>query len=265
MGVVGTIVLGMVLLSSAAARAGVSPVVSEGPSGNQSAAAGRPLSAAALFREGVEAYRGGDCAGAGRAFRESAARQPASGTLQNLGNAEWLRGQSGLAILAWEQALWLDPLNGSARNNLRFARKNVQLEAPELAWYEVISTWLPMNYWPWITGASLWFAVGIGLLPGIFRLRRATWHQALAAVGLMVFLLSVPAHLGVLSRTRLGFVLQKDTLLRLTPTQQGQVITRLAAGDPARIERFRAGFVLVRTSRSLGWIEADRFALICPR
>ena len=75
----------------------------------------------------------------------------------------------------------------------------------------------------------------------------------------------MPAHAGVLSRTHLGFVTRKDTLLRLTPTQQGQAITRLGVGDPARLERVRGGFVLVRTSHSRGWIEADRFGLICPR
>jgi tetratricopeptide (TPR) repeat protein len=218
----------------------------------------------ALFQEGVRAYRAGDYLHASRAFQASAARQPASGTFQNLGLVEWLRGETGPAILAWEQALWLDSLNQSARGNLRFARKNAQLEAPDLAWYEVVSTWLPINLWPWITGASLWFAVGMGLLPGIFRLRKASWHQALAAVGLMVFLLSLPADIGVLSRTRLGFVTQKDTLLRLTPTGQGQAITRLGAGDPARLKRSRGAFVLVRTSRLEGWIEADRFGLICP-
>ena len=220
---------------------------------------------ATLFEEGVRAYRAGDYPRAIQAFEAAAARQPASGTLQNLGNAEWLRGQSGRAIVAWEQALWLDPLNRAARNNLRVARKTAQVEAPELAWYEVISTWLPINAWPWITGASLWFAVGMGLLPGILRLRKASWHQALAAVALMVFLLSLPAHLGVLARTRLGFVVQKYTLLRLTPTHQGQAITRLGAGDPARLERSQGSFVLIRTSRSLGWIEAERFGLICPR
>ena len=226
-----------------------------------------PASPAAdgLFQAGMKAYREGDYSSANRSFGEAAERQPASGTFQNLGNTEWQLGQPGRAILAWEQALWLDPFNQSARNNLRFARKTVQAEAPELAWYEVISTWLPMNSWPWITGASLWFAVGMGLLPGIFRLRKAAWHQALAAIGLMIFLLSLPAHLGVLSRTRLGFVVQRDTLLRLTPTQQGQVVTRLGAGDPARWERSQGGFVLIRTSRSLGWIEAGQFGLPCPR
>ncbi len=167
------------------------------------------LPAEGLFRAGVTAYRAGDYTLAGEAFRKSSTLQPASGTLQNLGNAEWQQRHAGTAILAWEQALWLDPFNHSARQNLRFARKSAQLEAPDLAWYEVISTWLPVNWWAWIAGVSLWLAVGMGMLPGILRRSKATWQQAVAAVGLMIFLLSVPAHFGVETRSRIGFVLQK--------------------------------------------------------
>jgi tetratricopeptide (TPR) repeat protein len=222
-------------------------------------------SAEALFRAGVLAYRAGDYAVAAEAFRESGTLQPASGTLQDLGNAEWQQHRTGEAILAWERALWLDPFNHAARQNLRYARKNAQLEAPDLAWYEVISTWLPANWWAWIAGFSLWLAAGMAMLPGILRQRKATWHQALAAVGLMVFLLSVPAHVGVETRSRVGFVMGKETPLRLTPTLEAQTVLLLSAGEPARLIRARGNYVLVRTSHILGWVERDQFGLICPR
>jgi hypothetical protein len=223
------------------------------------------VSPEAQFQAGATAYRAADYPRAAEAFRQSVALQPASGALQDLGNAEWLCRRTGSAILAWEQATWLDPFNQSARQNLRLARKTAQLEAPDLAWYEVVSTWLPANWWAWIAGASLWLAVGMGLLPGILRRRKATWHQAVAALGLMVFLLSVPAHVGVQTRSRVGFVLQKDTPLRLTPTLEAQALTRLAAGEPGRWVRTRGNYVLIRTSRALGWVEQDQFGLACPR
>jgi hypothetical protein len=215
------------------------------------------------FREGVAAYRLGDYLGAVKAFQQSTRQQLASGTLQNLGNAEWKLGRTGPAILAWERALWLDAFNGPARMDLRFARRTAQLEAPELAWYEVISTWLPANWWAWIAGASLWLAVSLVMLPGILRLRKATWHQAGAAFCLMVFLLSVPAFIGLNTRSRIGFVLQPDTLLRLTPTLEAQAVTRLAPGEPARLVRTRGNYVLLRTNRSLGWVGRGQFALVC--
>jgi tetratricopeptide (TPR) repeat protein len=218
----------------------------------------------ALFQTGVAAYRAADYSVAAQAFRQSVTLQPASGALQALGNAEWQQRRTGDAILAWEQALWLDPFNESARQNLRFVRKTAQLETPELAWYEVISTWLPVGWWAWIAGSSLWLAVGMVLLPGILRRRKATWHQAIAALALMVFLLSIPALFGVQTRARIGFVLQEDTPLRLTPTLEAQSITRLAPGEPARSIRSRGRYILIRTSRTVGWVEQDQFGLTCP-
>jgi hypothetical protein len=188
---------------------------------------------------------------------------PAAGILQNLGNAEWQRGQTGEAILAWEQARWLDPFNESVRGNLRFARKTAQLESPELTWFEVVSTWLPVNWWAWTAAASLWLAIGMGTLPGIFRWRKLAWHQAVAAVGLAVFLLSVPAQFGLNTRCHLGFILQKDVPLRLTPTRDAQYITRIAAGEPARLERSHGNYYLLRTNHSTGWVQRDQFSLIC--
>ncbi len=219
----------------------------------------------AAFIAGTEAYKAADFERAAETFRQSAILQPASGTLQNLGLAEWQRGKIGYAIVAWEQALWLDPFNQSTRANLRFARKAAQLEAPELFWDEVVSSWLPVNWWAWIAGLSLWLAVGMGTLPGVLRLPKAGWHQALAAFGIMLFLLSVPAHLGVYTRSRMGFVLQKETQLRLTPTAEAQALTQLAAGESARLVRTRGNYVLVRTSRASGWIDRAQFGLICPR
>jgi tetratricopeptide (TPR) repeat protein len=218
----------------------------------------------ALFGEGTAAYRAADYPRAVRAFSQAAQRQPASGTLQNLGNAQWQDGQTGQAIVAWEQALWLNPFNRAARSNLRFARKAAQVETPDLSWDEVVSTWLPIDWWAWITGSSLWLAVGMVLLPGILRRRKAAWHQAVAALGITVFLLSLPAHFGVHTRARIGFVVQKDAPLRLTPTQDAQVIARLAAGEPARYVRARGPYALIRTSRALGWIERPELGLVCP-
>src|SRR5262245_47364848 len=85
-----------------------------------------------LFRDGTTAFRAADYPGAIKAFRQSANLRPASGTLHDLGLAEWHRGHAGAAILSWEQSLWLEPFNTATRGNLRYARKVAQLEAPEL-------------------------------------------------------------------------------------------------------------------------------------
>lgn len=224
----------------------------------------RASSFGAEFTNGITAFRGGDYAGAARTFAEAAAREPSSGAFQNYGLAEWQRGRNGFAILAWERALWVDPSNGAARENLAFARKTAQLEAPQLAWHEVASTWLPVNAWAWIAGASFWATVGFIMLPPIFRVQRRGWHQALAALALAIFLICIPALFGVNSRARIGFVLERNTPVRLTPTRDGQPVTTLNSGEPARIERARGNYFLIRTSFGRGWIERKQFGRVCP-
>ncbi len=217
------------------------------------------------FARGLEFSQAGEFPEAAAAFRESAKAQPAAGTFVNLGLAEWQCGHAGLAILAWEQAQWIDPYEPRAAANLEFARQVAQVDAPALKWYEAVSTWLPPNAWVWLAGIALWLAVGLLVLPGIFRRRPAGWHRLLAALAFGIFLFSLTANSGVVSRTQIGFVVKKNAALRLTPTREGEVITAVAAGEPARRLRTRGNYVFVRTLGGAGWLERDEFGLICPR
>ena len=218
-----------------------------------------------LFQQAVNSYRSGLFAEAAMEFRAASADAPASGTLLNLGLSEWRRGRVGAALIAWEQVRWIDPFDARARENLRYARQLTGVEAPDLAWYERTSTWLPVNAWGWIAGGSLWLAISLAVLPGVFRWRRPAWSQVLAALGLAGFLVSLPAHVGVLTRTRIGFVLQKNESLRLTPTEEAEALAKLSSGEPARVVRTRGNYVLVRTARGQGWIAQNQLGLICPK
>jgi len=218
-----------------------------------------------LFRRGMESYRAGDFALSAKWFGECVTQQPSSGGLQNLGLAEWQGGHVGEAILAWERAGWLDPANHAAWANLQLARRIAQLESPTLAWNEIPSTWLSVNAWAWLGGAGLWVAVGLITLPTFLRRPRATWSQALAAAGLAIFLLSLPAQIGAQTRARIGFVIGPGAVLRLSPTRDAETVTQLAPGEPARGEEIRGDYVFVRTSRNAGWLERVQFEMVCPR
>ncbi len=217
------------------------------------------------FREGNEHYRNAEYLLAANSYSNAIAQRPSVGALQNLGNAEWQRGRIGPAILAWEQALWLDPGDTNARENLRYAREAQQLETPELAWYEAASAWLPVNLWPWLTAICLWTVAAMITLPIVCRWRRSGWHQAAAALALGVFLLCLPAHWGVHTRSFIGFVLEREVPLRLTPTHEAEEVTRLAAGEPARWIRTRGDYLYLQTTRASGWVEKGQFGFLCPR
>jgi tetratricopeptide (TPR) repeat protein len=217
-----------------------------------------------FFAQGVAFSQEGQFLEAAAAFEKSAQAQPASGTRVNLGIAEWRRGHAGTAILAWEQAKWIDPLDARAAENLEFAREAAQLDAPQLKWFEAASAWLPSDAWAWLTAASLWLAVGMILLPGVLRWRKAGWQQALAALAFGIFLFSMTANLGVVSRMQIGFVLKKDAPLLLTPTRDAETISTLAAGEPARRLRTRGNYYFIRTAFATGWIRRGQIGLICP-
>ncbi|HEX9048704.1 MAG TPA: tetratricopeptide repeat protein [Verrucomicrobiae bacterium] len=216
------------------------------------------------FHTGLEYGKDGLYPEAARAFAHSAKTEPASGTFLNLGLVEWQRGHAGAAILAWEQAQWLDPFDARIENNLKFARQIAQVDAPELQWYETASTWLPPYAWLWLAGVSLWVTVALLVLPGVCRRRVRSWQQALAAVAFGIFLFSLTANAGVVSRTNIGFVVKRNASLRLTPTRDSEVTATLTAGEPARQLRSRGNYVFVRTLNGSGWVGRDEFQLVCP-
>jgi tetratricopeptide (TPR) repeat protein len=216
------------------------------------------------FHAGVAAYEAGQFDLAAQSFSNSLAEQTAPGTLLNLGLAEWQRGRVGDAILAWEQAAWLDPFDHDAQNNLFYAQQSAEVNPPELTWFEQASIWLPANFWTWIAGGSLWLAVALVTVPGFFRLRKAGWHQAVAALALGVFLLSLAPCAGIVTRSKIGIVTEKNTLLRLTPTQSAETVASLPPGEPVRALRRHGDYFFVHTQNGNGWVGHQQIRFVCP-
>ena len=217
------------------------------------------------FQAGTAAYAAGHFELAAKAFTDALTEKTAPGTLLNLGLAEWRCGRTGEALLAWQQAAWLDPFNRDATANLAYARDAAAANPPELSWFEDASTWLPANGWTWLAGGSLWLAVALVTVPGFLRWRKAGWHQTLAALALGIFLLSLAPAAGIFTRSTIGLVIDKNTSLRLTPTQAAEVIAALPPGEPVRELRSRGNYLFVRTQNGSGWVERDQVGFLCPK
>ena len=223
--------------------------------------AGR-AAAANYFEDGLVAAKSGNASEAVTLFEKELKEQPAAGVYLDLGIVEWQQGHAGAAILAWERATWIDPFDARAAQNLKFARALTDRDEPELRWYEQASTWLAPDAWVLIAGASLWLAVGALVLPRVFRWRKSGWHQTLSALGCCVFLFSLTANIGVVTRTDIGFVLRKNAPVLLTPTSGGEVISTLQAGEPVRRLKVRGDYFYIRTAMNSGWIPREQVGLI---
>jgi hypothetical protein len=215
------------------------------------------------------AYISGDYAEAAYQLREVASTGPWShGALHNLGNAEWKVNRPGYAVLAWERARALDPFERNTLANLRFARSQAQLLIPEKPWFEQYSEWLPSATWLVAAAVGLWGGVALLMLPRLFGTRRADWHQALAALLLALFLLSIPALIGLHTRRQIGVILEEDTPLRLSPTREGEArdsLGKVAAGEVGRLEKTRGDYFYVRAEGDrAGWVHRREFRTIWP-
>lgn len=217
------------------------------------------------FDLGRTDYESGKYADAAKAFQSHTEKEVSAGLLHNLGNAEFKVGHLGPAILAWERARALDPGSRNTKANLHYARGHAGLEQPESPWYETYSAFFPPNRWITIAMCAFWASAALLVLPPLLRRRRTALSQAAAVVAIITFLLTLPALIGIYTRSRLGIVQIANTSLRLTPTQEGEVLGTLPEGETARVERARGAYRYIRASSDrAGWVRRDEFTLLWP-
>ena len=215
------------------------------------------------FDKAAELYRAGNFAESEDLLNRLSWTSAAPGALHNLGNAEFKLGNVGPAILAWEKAHSLDPWNRNTSANLRFVRNHAALLPPSLSWSEKYSSWLPADCWLWTASLCFWIGLACLALPSLLARRRTAWTQAGAVVTLSAFILTLPALAGLSSRASLGVVTRTEAPLRLTPTQEGEVLGKLPAGDVARVELTRGPYLYVRGDGDrAGWVHGDEFTRI---
>ena len=216
-----------------------------------------------VFAPGRIAYQAGQFTNAARFFQGELKRAPSAEAWHNFGNAAWQAGHAGEAVLSWQRALWINPYQTNAAASLRFVNGLGQFSELSVTWTEKYSTWLPVNLWAGLAAVSLWLAVALVLLPGIFRWRKSVWPQLLAAVALGTVVLTLPALAGIHGRTKLAVIRAVNVPLRQTPTLTAQVRSRFAAGEMVRCQSVRGKYYFVRTANDeTGWVAQDQLWFI---
>ena len=214
------------------------------------------------FDSANEAYVSGKYSDSIHDLEALAARKELSAPLFfNLGNAYFRDGKTGLSILNYERALWLNPADPDARANLRFVRKTAGLFEPTLAWWQLVPGWMSLDAWSWIAGAS-WFLLCAVLMIRTWK-KGMKWTYSILAVSCVVLVLALTCALIRLPDLDRAVVLVSDAPLRIAPLEKSPAPSMMRAGDLVRIENRRGPFFYVETEDGkTGWATAAEVALV---
>jgi tetratricopeptide (TPR) repeat protein len=189
-----------------------------------SSAAAMPDAVLRTFNDGVRAYERGEFGSAQRLFARASARAPrAVDAWANLGAAAWARGDTAHAVLGWQRALRLDPLDEETRGRL----DGVQ---PPLIGAPSYVPPVPVDALA-LAALVLWSAAWLSF--AIQAVRRTPHLRPLAGGALALAVVALAAALELQDRTdlrRLGIVRGSRDLLD-EPAPSGAPMAAAAAGE----------------------------------
>ena len=196
-----------------------------------------------------------------------------SGLYYNMGNAAYRSNNIGYAILYYEKALKLDPVNEDARHNLEFVsryRIDAFEEVPVLflnTWFRMLVQSLSERAWSML--AIIFFSMLlVSLLIYLFShrlaLKKAGFFMALA--GLLFFIVSIfsaATRHGNIVDPEAGIIISPSVIVRSTPSETGTELFVLHEGTKVRVNEEIAGWQNIRIIDGReGWIESVDFESI---
>lgn len=202
--------------------------------------------AMALFNRGVQSYTQGNSAAAATDFFAAAKKEPASSAAwANAGTASWEAADTARAVVGWQRALRLDPLDDGARQLLTLVGADAGA-ANNVVWP------LPRRLGAWV-GLALWI---VGWYY-VWRHRRPIVGRGLLVLAASCMVVSV------LHQRRLDdglvAVIASPTPLRSLPAMGAEAGITPLTGELVHIEEISGVWVRVKSSSVRdGWIDAAR-------
>lgn len=202
------------------------------------------------FGDGVQAYERGQYATAQRLFARSAARAPrAPDAWANLGTAAWARGDTAHAVLGWQRALRLDPLDDETREHLAL------VQPPAIGAPAYVAP-VPVNALA-LVALALWAAAWLALA---FQAIRRTPHvRPIAGGALAVAVVALAAALELQDRAGargLGVLRGARDLLE-SPSPDGAPAAAAAAGEVGTLGVREGAWVRLSVGGGrVGWVPA---------
>lgn len=226
-----------------------------------------------LFERGNRAYMDGRFDDAAAAFRAASTRGARDARLEfNLGNAEFKRGNKGLAILHFERARRLDPVDVEVLENLDYARGFIVDRVPAVqvpAWLERVRT-AQDRFGPdrhaWLALALVWL-VALSLVVSLARPGRfgAGWAWAIGLLLLTIALVSASGYATWqrLDGVRLGVVLAPVAEVLAGPGGNNASLAAVHEGLTVEVRDVRDEWVQVSLPNGLsGWLPREALGLV---
>lgn len=215
-----------------------------------------PLWAGADFEAGNRAYDEGRYLEARHHYEAAVSRGEYSANLfYNLGNANHRLGASGLAMLAYERALALQPGHADAAANLKFLRQQTLAKVPAATWENTIVGALSFDGWVRLTAVLAW---GVVLLVCVHvALRRTMGAGTIFTVVLTVSVLGISAWGIWRSSGELdsAVIISKQTEARQGASDRSTLADVLPGGSRVRVINVRGEWTYcVLPSGGNGWV-----------
>jgi tetratricopeptide (TPR) repeat protein len=204
------------------------------------------LSPRAFFERGVQAYLEGNAAAAASDFFDAARAAPASAAAwANAGTASWEAADTARAVVGWQRALRLDPLDDGARRLLTLVGADAGA-AHTVVWP------IPRRIPAWV-GILLWTGGWVAL----WRKRRLRVAHIALALGATCMGVSTVHHMRLADK-RVG-VVSSPAPLRSLPAMGAEAGITPLTGELVRVTDVSGVWVYVTGSSARdGWIDAAR-------
>jgi hypothetical protein len=213
-------------------------------------ASGMPDAVVRTFNDGVAAYERAEFGTAQRLFARSASRVPrAADAWANLGAAAWARGDTAHAVLGWQRALRLDPLDDETRERLSVVQPPI-ITSPSYV------PPLPVNALA-MGALALWLGAWMALF--IQALRRTPHLRAIAGGAVVCAIVALAGALELLDRASvrgLGVVRGARDLLE-SPSPTSPPLADALAGDVGTLGVREGAWLRISLGGGrAGWIPA---------
>jgi hypothetical protein len=205
-------------------------------------------------------------AGASHAVSAQAAAHSAysSSSLYNLGNAYARAGMPGMAVLNYERATLLDPVDPDIRANLQHVRETAGLPAEPRSVVDRLATLASPHTLSWVGLGGLLVA-GLSLLVSRVTERHRIALGTTAFLAILLCGVTVCSAIATWPLLHGAVVLTAAAPVRVSPVPMGEPLFTVREAEIVTTSAHHDSYVLIQThSGRRGWMSSENLAMIAP-